>query len=77
MRSGNCQDPILREGYQISPELRQTLYVETEKIRPKRENIYAHVRKGKPGGHQNKLRPQTIEQLNGIFAQILKDYDYI
>lgn len=61
---------------EVSPALRQTLFAESQKIRPTKEDVYAHVRKGKSGDHLSKLQPKTIEQLNEIFAQVLKDYNY-
>jgi hypothetical protein len=63
--------------FDISEKLKQTLYEEANKIRPAREDIQAHVRKGVPGDHRNKLRSDTVEQLNVIFSQVLKDFDYV
>ena len=61
---------------EVSPALRRAIYAEAEKIRPAKENIHAHVRKGQPGDYLNKLQPETIARLNEIFAQTLKDYQY-
>jgi hypothetical protein len=63
-------------GLEISRALRQTIYAKAQQIRPAREDIHAHVRKGMPGDHREKLQPETIENLNEIFAQVLKDYHY-
>lgn len=62
---------------ELSPALRSAIYAEAEKIRPTRENIYAHVRRGKSGDYLEKLKPQTIARLNEIFSQVLADYHYI
>ncbi len=62
---------------EISPTLHQALYAEAEKIRPVKEDIFAHVRAGKSGDHIGKLQPDTIARLNEIFAQVLKDYNYV
>jgi hypothetical protein len=61
---------------EVSEGLKKTLYKEAENIRPAKEDIHAHVRQAKPGDHQNKLMPDTIERLNAIFFQVLKDFDY-
>jgi hypothetical protein len=39
---------------------------------PSRENPNRHVRKATPGDHINKLKTDTIAQLNGIFSDTLK-----
>lgn len=62
--------------FEISEKLKKSLYEEAAKIRPAKEDIHAHVRQGRPGDHQNKLRPDTIKKLNEIFIQVLKDLDY-
>jgi len=61
---------------EISAALRQEIKAEAEKMRPKTENIHAHVRKGQPGDYLEKLQPQTIVRLNEIFSQVLRDYRY-
>jgi hypothetical protein len=43
---------------------------------PKEENIYSHKRAVKPGNYRDKLKPQTINQLNQVFAEFLNKYGY-
>jgi hypothetical protein len=45
-------------------------------IRPDVEDVARHIRKVSPGDHREKLRPQTVAQLDGIFAEILRRYAY-
>ncbi|MFI5202919.1 MAG: sulfotransferase domain-containing protein [Flavobacteriales bacterium] len=42
----------------------------------KKEESGEHVRKIQPGDHKEKLKPATIEQLNHIFADVLKKLSY-
>lgn len=45
-------------------------------IRPTEEQTGKHIRKGTPGDHREKLKPQTVEQLNEKFAPIGTWYGY-
>ena len=45
-------------------------------IRPEAEDVMAHVRRVTPGDHREKLKEETVEQLNDIFKDILAKYDY-
>ena len=45
-------------------------------IRPEVEDISKHIRKGTPGDHVNKLRPETITKLNDIFCETCAFYGY-
>lgn len=45
-------------------------------VRPKRENVSAHTRNVTPGDHRNKLRPETIAELNEVFADFMAYYGY-
>lgn len=45
-------------------------------VRPKTEDVSAHVRKVTPGDHRNKLKPETIDALNGVFAEFMTYYGY-
>lgn len=58
----------------ISNELFQALIKENQRLQPKKENIHKHIRKGKPGDHQNKLKPETIEYLNTKFESIFEAF---
>ena len=56
---------------EISSQTFQKLVEENKQLQPKEENIYEHVRKGKPGDYLDKLQPETIEYLNIKFSPIL------
>jgi hypothetical protein len=45
-------------------------------IRPTKEDPYKHVRRVTPGDHREKLKPETSEKLNEIFATVIKQYGY-
>lgn len=45
-------------------------------LRPTEERVGEHIRKGHPGDHVEKLRPDTIEQLNRIFGRACRDFGY-
>lgn len=64
-------------GMEISKTFRQNLVEKHEARRPKGENIHKHLRKGMPGEHREKLRPETVEQLNKIFEQPLTRFNYL
>jgi len=40
------------------------------------ENIYSHRRKAIPGDHKEKLKPETIAELNSRFAEVLEVLGY-
>jgi len=54
----------------ISNGLFQSLVEENERLRPTKEDIHKHIRKGKPGDYKEKLEPETIEYLNTKFSSI-------
>lgn len=45
-------------------------------ILPEQEQPNEHVRRVIPGDHQNKLKPETIDQLNHTFLDIMKAFNY-
>ena len=55
-------------------EIPQNLIEDKKQLQPKEENIYEHIRKGKPGDYLNKLQPETIEYLNNKFSPIFETY---
>jgi len=61
---------------EISNELLQSLLKDSEQLQPKKEVIYQHIRKGKPGDHKEKLKQETIDYLNSKFSSILKEFEY-
>lgn len=44
--------------------------------RPAAEDVSAHIRQVTPGDHKKKLKPETIEELNVLLADILSKYGY-
>jgi hypothetical protein len=64
-------------GMEISKSFRQDLLANHEARRPKGENIQKHLRKGMPGEHREKLRSETIEQLNQTFNESLTRFNYL
>jgi hypothetical protein len=40
------------------------------------EDIYSNKRQVTPGDHRRKLKPETIEHLNQVFADILQALNY-
>jgi len=61
---------------ELSIEFFQRLLKENEDMKPKKENIYTHIRKGQPGDYSQKLQPKTIKFLNEKFAPILTSFKY-
>lgn len=45
-------------------------------IRPDKEDASQHIRRVTPGDHKEKLQPETIGKLNGIFAEQLDRFGY-
>jgi hypothetical protein len=62
---------------EMSHKLLNSLLEEQQLLKPKKEDIYQHVRKGQPGEYAKKLKPETIEFLNSKFADILKRLNYV
>lgn len=60
----------------VSEPLRQSLLTENVRMKPKAEDIYRHIRKGRPGDHREKLKPDTIAFLNEKFAPFLERFQY-
>jgi hypothetical protein len=47
-----------------------------QSVKPRAENIWSHRRKITPGDHREKLRPETIAQLNERFSDVLDALGY-
>ncbi|MEZ6244089.1 MAG: sulfotransferase domain-containing protein [Phycisphaerales bacterium] len=62
-------------GWDVPARLRHEVADLYDK-RPKEENAAAHIRRVTPGDHREKLRPETIEKLNEVFATALDRYGY-
>lgn len=45
-------------------------------IRPLKEDPTTHIRKGIPGDHKEKLKPETIARLTVFFREIMRFYGY-
>lgn len=60
----------------ISEESFNTLMAQNEHIKPKKENIQRHVRKGEYGEYKEKLSQETIEYLNAKFSSMLLAFGY-
>ncbi|MCG8320341.1 MAG: sulfotransferase domain-containing protein [Cytophagales bacterium] len=65
-----------KSGLKISDRLSEELLTEYEQNRVRKENKFAHVRKGVAGDYREKLREDTIEQLNDQFDGILGFFGY-
>jgi hypothetical protein len=60
----------------VSNELLCAVLEESNKLKPKKENIYKHDRKGMPGDHKEKLGQETINYLNSKFFSVLEKFGY-
>lgn len=45
-------------------------------IRPKKERPDAHIRQVTPGNHAHALKPETIENLNARFSNVMSQFGY-
>ncbi len=63
-------------GFNVSRELFQSLLYENERVRPEKEDINKHIRKGQIGDYKEKLKKETIEYLDKKFSSILVKYKY-
>jgi hypothetical protein len=69
-------DLILYTDLNVDQNVIQLLIDKNDKKKPKSEDKSKHVRKGRPGDYKEKLKKETIEQLNRKFAPILERYHY-
>jgi hypothetical protein len=60
----------------VPDSLRQSLLEENDRLRPTGENIHEYRRKGKPEEYKEKLKADTIEQLNAKLASLLEAFGY-
>lgn len=60
----------------ISENLKELIIKKHRENIPVRENKHKHMRKGQPGDYNNKLKPETIKQLNNKFKDIIKQFNY-
>jgi hypothetical protein len=61
---------------EISDGFLRSLIEENERLRPKKENVQKHIRKGTHGDYKNKLRPDTIDYLNKKFSPFYEVFGY-
>ncbi len=73
---GWLNDLIQYINLNVDHNVVQLLIDENNKKKPKNEDKSKHVRKGLPGDYKEKLKKETIEQLNRKFSQILERYHY-
>jgi hypothetical protein len=59
----------------LPPRVRKAL-IERVDIVPEADRPDEHVRQVRPGDHQRKLKPETIEELNGIFSVAINTWGY-
>jgi hypothetical protein len=71
---GWLKDLLVACELEIGSKTFQKLVEDNKQVQPKEENIYKHIRKGKPGDYLDKLQPETIEYLNNKFSPILETY---
>ncbi len=58
------------------PEDKSKAIAAKHDIFPTGENQSSHIRKVTPGDYKEKLKPETIEQLNDCFKEVLEKYGY-
>lgn len=65
-----------RSQLTITPEFRQGLLEQNQRMRPKDEDVRRHLRKGKAGDYKEKLKQETIYSLNKKLGSILDEFGY-
>jgi len=71
---GWLKDLLVACELEIGSKTFRKLVKDNKQVQPKEENIYRHIRKGKPGDYLGKLQPETIEYLNNKFSPIFEIY---
>jgi hypothetical protein len=64
-------------GLTISDDLRRALSEEYARVKPSDEDSRRHIRKGRAGDFQEKLRPETIDELNTKLGSVLEAFGYV
>ncbi|MBX2852680.1 MAG: sulfotransferase domain-containing protein [Phycisphaeraceae bacterium] len=62
--------------FEVSGATVKELIERHEASKPKAEDVSKHQRKGKAGDYKEKLKPETIQQLNEKFAAVLDRFGY-
>jgi hypothetical protein len=60
-----------------SSELQQSLLDESKKLKPRKENVYQHIRKGISGDYKEKLSQETINYINSRLSFVLERFNYV
>lgn len=68
--------PIAQEFNLTIEEKNKIIDQYTDEFIPKKEDKYAHKRKMTPGDYKDKLKPETIEELNTTFKDVLQKLNY-
>ena len=68
--------PIAQEFNLTIEEKNKIIDQYTDEFIPKKEDKYAHKRKMIPGDYKDKLKPETIEELNTTFKDVLQKLNY-
>lgn len=63
--------------FQVSAQLFEELLQEHERLRPSKENVEKHIRKGKPGDYREKLTPETVDYIEQKLLPILQEFHYV
>ena len=62
--------------FQVEPSLLNSLIEENEQLRPSRENVKRHIRKGRAGDYKEKLKAETINYIETKLAPVLLSFGY-
>jgi hypothetical protein len=68
---------LLAAGLEIPVSMRDELIRNHEERRPRGENVHNHLRRGIPSEHKEKLKSQTIQELNHTFEAPLNRFKYL
>lgn len=68
-------DIFIHFGLEIPAEIIAAVAAQND-VRPVVEDPSKHIRKGEPGDHRLKLKPDTITKLNNIFRETCRLYGY-
>ncbi|WP_394692851.1 sulfotransferase domain-containing protein [Hyphobacterium sp.] len=75
-KRGLLEDTFAHLGVEVDPSILNSV-AQLADIRPEMEDPTKHIRKGTPGDHQEKLRPETIAELNEVFRDVGRFYGYV
>jgi Sulfotransferase domain len=61
---------------ELENDLIESLITENNRIKPRGEDIYEHLRRGVPGDYKEKLHPETIAELDNRLYLMMKRFGY-